>query len=467
MFPSVIAFRFPCLVLRLLALALLISGLTAFAQANPLGYFALKPAAPLSGSPSGLTLQSSQINVPAGGVFALHLLKGHQLVTTSRLQFSTAYQGSSSLPMRIASFAPLGSQPGASEPIPGATLTDGIADLDAVAANPDQYQFLWTMSAGYIGVPGQAILTGGSATVTFVPFALSAGIAALRQSDQKPGSVLFYQRYQSSLANPNAENATLSLTNTSPTDSTKVRLFFINAADCQPYEQAVCLGPQQSVRFLMSEFDPLTTGYCIAVACDATGAPTQFNWLIGNLQLRQPSPVNGQPFDTSLSALAIAKRASGSLAVNQNKAEMIFDDEVYDRLPNQLAADNVPSQAGTGNNALATRLTLYRPVADLAGGSVSASVAFTAFNEAGQFAAASQSIGCFGDLRLTSIRFNPLLTTLLPTGRSGWVRVAANDGGALVGAQFTSGRYASGASLRAISYATDYRISIPIRVPGC
>ena len=217
----------------------------------------------------------------------------------------------------------------------------------------------------------------------------------------------------------------------------------------------------------MSEFDPTVTGYCIAVACDATGAPTQFNWLIGHLQIRQPSPVNSQPFDTSLSALAVAKRTPGALAVNQNKAEMAFDDEIYDRLPNQLAADNVPSQAGTSGNVAATRLTVLRPIADLAGGGGNPSVTFTAYNEAGQSATASQPLGCFGDLRLSAVRFNPALTTLLPTGRSGWVRIAANDSGPLLGAQFTSGRYVSGAALRAISYATDYRISIPIRVPGC
>ena len=102
------------------------------------------------------------------------------------------------------------------------------------------------------------------------------------------------------------------------------------------------------------------------------------------LQLRQPSPVSGTSFDSTLSALAVAKRGAGALAVSQNKAEMVFDDDVYDRLPHQLAADNVPSQAGTGSNVLATRLTVYRPVADLAGGRVNPSVAFTAFNEAGQ-----------------------------------------------------------------------------------
>ncbi len=228
----------------------------------------------------------------------------------------------------------------------------------------------------------------------------------------------------------------------------------------------MCLGPQQSARFVMSEYDPFSTGYCIAVACDATGKPTQFNWLIGNLQLRQPSPLNGQPFDTSLSALAVAKRTSGALS-GGNIAEMAFDDETYDRLPNQLAADNLPSQAGTGNNALATKLTLYRPVADLAGSSASITVAFTAYNEAGQFTATSQPISCFGDLRLSTLRFNPTLATLLPVGKSGWVRISASDNNPILGAQFTSGKYVSGASLRAISYAADYRISIPIKALGC
>ena len=155
-------------------------------QADATGYYALKPATPVGGTPSSLLLQTTFVNVPAGSAFTLHLLKNHQLVTSSRLTFSAAYQNSSFLPMRIAAFLPTGSTPSNSQPLPGASLTEGVADLNAIAANPEQYQFLWTISAGAIAPPGQAVFTGGSAGATFVDFALTGGIAALRQSDQKP-----------------------------------------------------------------------------------------------------------------------------------------------------------------------------------------------------------------------------------------------------------------------------------------
>jgi len=61
----------------------------------------------------------------------------------------------------VASFVPTGTTPSTSDPLPGSTLTEGVADLNALAANPEQYQFLWAITAGAIAPPGQAAFTGG------------------------------------------------------------------------------------------------------------------------------------------------------------------------------------------------------------------------------------------------------------------------------------------------------------------
>ena len=95
--------------IRVLLFLLLWCGGTLLGYANATGYYALKPTAPLNTSPSGLALQSTFVNMPAGGVFTLHLLKGAQLVASSRLEFATAYQSSSFLPMRVAAFVPTSS----------------------------------------------------------------------------------------------------------------------------------------------------------------------------------------------------------------------------------------------------------------------------------------------------------------------------------------------------------------------
>ena len=437
------------------------------ARAETTSFYILQPADVLGGSPSSLLMQASYLDVPAGAVLSVHLMKGQQIVSTSKLEFTTAYKNASVFPSQIVSFLASGSATVPGEPITGAKLYSGITDLTPVAANPSQYQFLWSLSDGVIATPGQAIVTGGTQTVSFVDLKLSGIPASLRQSDQKPGSVLFYHRYLSSIGISNGDNTTLSITNTSLTDSAKVRMFFVSAIDCQVFEQAICLAAQQTTTFLMSDFDPGTKGYCIAVACDAQGRPTQFNWLIGNAQIRQTSPLNSQRFDASLSALALAKRASGALTPTNNVAELAFDDTTYDRLPAQLAADNLPSQGTSVANANATVLALYRPLANLAGGALSASVNFTLNNSTGQSAVATQVIGCYADLRLSTLRLNPALTTILPVGKTGWVRLSASDNGPLLGAQFNSGVYTSGATLRAVTFAADYRLSIPIKVPGC
>jgi hypothetical protein len=441
-------------------------GLNGTARAENASYFVLQPTTSLGGSPTSLLMQSSYMDVPAGAVLSMHMLKDHQIVSTSRLEFTAAYKSFSVFPTQIVSFLSSGSATVPGEPVTGAKLYSGIVDLTPVAASPNQYQFLWSLSDGEIATPGQAIITGGSQTVSFVNLK-GAVAAATRQSDQKPGSILFYQRYLSTIGAANGNNTTISITNTSPTTTGRVRMFFIDAADCSSFEQSICLSAQQTTSFRMSEFDPGVTGYCVAVACDATGNPTDFNWLIGTAQLRQTSPFNGQVFDASLSAIAVAKRKAGTLPVSNNAAEMAFDDQMYDSLPAQLAADNVPSQGTNAGNGNATVMSLFRPVANLAGGVTSTSVTFTINNNTGQATTTTQSIGCYSEVRLNSLRLNPTLATILSVGKTGWVRISASDNGPLLGAQFNSGQYASGASLRAVTYAADYRISIPIKAPGC
>ncbi len=437
---------------------------SAFAETTSI--FDLQPSSAIGGSPSSLLMETTYINVPAGAMLSVHLMKGQQVLSTSKLQFMGAHQSSSFLPTQIAQFYSSGS-PTPGEPIPGTKLTPGIIDLTGLAANPEQFQLLWSLSSGEIYPPGQALVTGGSQPINFARLRPVA-LAASRQSDQKPGSVLFYHRYTSSLSNPNAKDTTISLTNTSFTDTGKVRLFFVNGQDCLTFDVAVCLSAQQTTSFRMSEYDPGTTGYVVAVAIDNDGKPTQFNWLIGNAQIRQISPINSQSYDTSLSATAVFKRSSAAISVTNGKAEMAFDDAMYDSLPSQIAADNIPSQGTSAQNANATFLGLYRPTGDLSGSTVAPKIDFSLFNNQGGTSVASTTLGCYADLRLNTIRFNPLLATILPTGQTGWVRISAPDKLPIMGAQFSSGAsYATGATLRAIMYAPDYRILVPVKIPGC
>jgi hypothetical protein len=214
-----IIYHIICHALSMLAL-LCVTALSALANgsAGDAVYFSLQVAAPLPAAPSSLLVQSpSSINVPAGAVLSVHLMRGDTLLATSTLRFTGAYSNNTLIPLvPVASFVPLGDLPALGEPLAGATLTPSQADLAALAAAPDQFRLLWILSDGVIGTPGRAIVTG--AGVGLVNLKLAMVSAAARVGDQKPGSVLFYHRYTSNPTNAAREDTLLSLTNTHPAE---------------------------------------------------------------------------------------------------------------------------------------------------------------------------------------------------------------------------------------------------------
>ena len=62
-----------------------------------------------------------------------------------------------------------------------------------------------------------------------------------------------------------------------------VHIFIVEGQTCNELDQFVCLTPNATISFLMSEFDPDVTGYVIAVAVDGvTGNLVNQNSLIGD-----------------------------------------------------------------------------------------------------------------------------------------------------------------------------------------
>lgn len=430
-------------------------------------YFSFQPVSALPAAPSSLLVQSpSLINIPAGAVLSVRLMRGDAVVATSALSFSQACANTSLLPpVPVASFAPAG-QP-AGQPLPGATLTPGAADLAAVAAAPNQYRLLWELSAGVMGTPGRAIVTGDSSA--FVDLKLSGVSAAALIGDQKPGSVLFYNRYTSSPANTSRENTVINLTNANPAESVNLRFFFVNGASCEVIEMPLCLAPRQSVSLLAGDLDPGTKGYCVVVACDAAGQPIQFNWLVGNAVVKQAGSNGGSPYSATLSAVAIAKRAGGAATGGGGTAEMVFDDVMYDRLPGQLMIDNIPSQTGGLNSST---LAVYRPLANLAGGTANATLQVTAWGEGADGQATTSSgnvaLACYSDVNLATLRLSPVpIGQLIPAGRTAWFALSTADLQPLLGAQFNSGPFSSGSSARPLVFSAEYRIRVPVAAMAC
>src|SRR5262249_16031475 len=101
-------------------------------------------------------------------------------------------------------------------------------------------------------------------------------------SDQKAGSLLFYNYYRSGAAG-NAQNSRINITNTNGFSDVFVHLFFVDGSNCSVADSFTCLTSNQTSSFLASDVDPGVSGYIVAIAVDGVeGLPALFNFLIGD-----------------------------------------------------------------------------------------------------------------------------------------------------------------------------------------
>jgi hypothetical protein len=259
-------------------------------------------------------------------------------------------------------------------------------------------------------------------------------------SDQKAGSVLIYNVYSSSNTEPQYLNTRISLTNTHGTGRAFVHLFFVDGSTCTVADSYVCLTPNQTVTFLMSDVDPGITGYLVAVAADeATGCPRSFNYLIGDEFCKLPSGHFG-----NLLAEAFAAEYDGIADCDSNSitATLYFDGSgrpgSYNMLPRTLAADNIADRA-TGNSTL---LVINR-----IGGNLSLAGAplgrlfgllYDDAEQAYSFGVSLDTCQLRAELNNTFPRTVPRIETIIPAGRSGWLKVHTTDTeGGILGAVFT------------------------------
>ncbi|MGH9769589.1 MAG: hypothetical protein ACREAB_19355 [Blastocatellia bacterium] len=289
-------------------------------------------------------------------------------------------------------------------------------------------------------------------------------------SDQSAGSVLFYNIYTSSAASPTAENTRINITNTSALAPISVHLFFIDGATCNPADSTICLTANQTASFYAADLDPGTTGYIVAIATDESGCPIKFNFLIGDEYVK---------FASGHAANLGAEAVRGINVLPCSDTEPLhrlnFNDNEYGRLPATVAIDNLPSRAD-GNDTL---VILNRPSGNLAVGADSiGAVVGLLYNDAENgysFSFTTNQCQIKFSVNDTVPRTVPRFSTIVPAGRTGWMRLFTyNDNTPLLGAVINRNEaatespaaYNQGHNLHKLRL-TNSSVTIPVFPPNC
>ncbi|MDX2042758.1 MAG: putative Ig domain-containing protein [Acidobacteriota bacterium] len=291
-------------------------------------------------------------------------------------------------------------------------------------------------------------------------------------SDQSAGSVLIYNVFTSSASAPNTQNTRVSLTNTHPLLPANVHLFFVDGASCSVADSYVCLTANQTTSFLLSDLDPGTTGYIVAVATNSRGCPINFNYLIGDEYVKFASGHVANLAAESFTALAGGLPACDNQSVT---AALNFDGTSYNRAPAVLALSNVSSRAD-GNDAM---LIVNRLGGNLG---VGASTLGTLFGILYDDAENALSFNVTGGCQLRSSlsnnfpRTTPRFETYIPAGRTGWLKVFNQTGAiGMTGAAInfnansasSAGAFSQGHNLHALTLNASSNYVIPVFPPNC
>jgi hypothetical protein len=268
--------------------------------------------------------------------------------------------------------------------------------------------------------------------------------------DSKTGSVLFFNRYISNQAGGVLGDTQINITNTNLDESVSVQLFFVDGNSGSIPYFVLMLAPNQTVKFLTSEFDPGIQGYIVAVATDGFRA-TQFNSLIGSAHIREN---DGRV--VVLPAYSVAKRSPGPIEPKADGTySLLFDGEVYERLPNAVAVYGINSDVADSNN-----LVVYSPTNNLIFGSSAVTNVLTIIDYPAKNLSNSFTVRGY---RMDSFRslFNRGSLRHAPTGGIPWIRMSSST--PILGSIITKGPgFSGGYNLQPLSFAPSYEIAIPV-----
>jgi hypothetical protein len=285
-------------------------------------------------------------------------------------------------------------------------------------------------------------------------------IAARLPNPQKPGSLLIFNVYTSSV-NTTLSDTQISLTNTNPVSPANVHLFFVDGSSCSVADQIVTLTQNQTVTFRASDVDPGVTGYLIAVAVDQSGCPVVGNYLIGVEDVRFESGHHATLPAIGVSGLGVGATPCLSNSVTTTLA---FNGVQYDELPRGLGIASLPSLA-TGNSPM---LIINRIGGDLTSGAermgALAGLMFDDGETSRSFTLTGGTCQLRGMLGNNLPRTVPRYGTVIPAGRTGWMKFWAAGDEALSGVMINAGTsgFSGGYNLQTLTTTNSASLIIPV-----
>ena len=339
--------------------------------------------------------------------------------------------------------------------IPGNGSATIVYEVQVDLQSPAGSQYCISSTIG--GGPGPTTCV----TVTTPPVAPGTlSIAAGLPNPQKPASVLIYNVYTSS-ANRASSDTLITLTNTNPANPATISLFFVDGTSGAVADQVVQLTRNQTVSFLTSDYDPGVTGYLIAVSLDRHGCPTVANDLIGGAFLKFESGHRAALPAVGVAGLRIADPPCQSSSLT---ATLAFDGVTYDELPRALAVPGLPAL----DNRSSTLLVVNRIGGNLlTGADRLTSLSGLLFDDADtaiSFSEAPRNAQLRVFLGDNFPRTVPRYSTLIPAGRTGWMKFWATEVEAISGAVLIESLTGLGGGYNLPSLTTTSRATLTIPV---
>jgi Calx-beta domain/Immunoglobulin I-set domain len=283
-------------------------------------------------------------------------------------------------------------------------------------------------------------------------------IAEVGVSDQKVGSVLVFPYYTSS--SESQKDTQLSVSNVGESEAI-VHLFFIDGTNCNQADFFVCLTPNAKITFNVSEYDPETTGWVMAVAVNRDGVPVQNNVLIGNAFVKDGMYVD------NYGAESFWANSASVAAINGDKATLYFDGGGYDAIPRELTAEIQSPLDAIGQKIVTVGMRGDLTESGLTGaGQTGVGLAYNA-QERGVSYSNFLTGNCFATATITgtSPRVPGTMNGLIAKGNSGTLRFSIGAG---VGLLMTP-KTAKWSGIRGLhkTKLTTSTITIPVLKPHC